>query len=143
MKKLMLIAVVSAVSATASGQSAHTMEQVRVAGSQARIEFPAQLHNMWYDEFDKVKGTYYLSNGKGMVLSIWGNRLYARIDGMNKVALVAAAPYVFVARNLQMKITIDDPDVSTGDLHATVSLAAPLLSSTAPANEFVTLLARR
>lgn len=143
MKTLMLTVVVSALSAAASAQTTQTMEEVRISGGQARIEFPADLHNVWYDEFDKVKGTYYLSNGKGMVLSMWGNRMYARIDGMNKVPLVAASPYVFVARNLQMKIMIDDPDASSGDLHATVMLAAPLVSSTQPAQPSVTLLARR
>lgn len=143
MKKLMLIVAVSALSAAASAQTTQTMGEVRVAGSQARIEYPAELRNMWYDEFDKVKGTYYLSNGKSMQLSMWGNRMYAKIDGMNRLPLVAASPYVFVARNLQMKIIIDDPDVTSGDIRATVMLAGPLLSRTSSGNQLFTLLARR
>lgn len=143
MKKLMLILAVSALSAAASAQTTHTMGEVRVAGKQARIDYPSNAHTMWYDEFDKVKGSYYLSNGKSMQLSMWGNRMYAKIDGMNKLPLVAASPYVFVARNLQMKIMIDDPDVTSGDIGATVVLAEPLLSGTSSGKQFVTLLARR
>ncbi len=144
MKKLMLILAVSALSAAATAQNTQTLEEVRVMGTQARIEFPAQLHDVWYDEFDTVKGTYYLSDGKTMQLTMWGNRMYAKVDGMNKVQLVAASPFVYVARNLQMKIMIDDPAASEGAINATVMLAAPpQLSSTAGATEFVTLLAHR
>lgn len=143
MKKLMLMMAVSAACVAASAQTTQTMEEVRISGAQARIEYPADMRNLWVDEFDKVKGTYYLSNGKSMHLSMWGNRMYAKIDGMNKVPLLAASPYVFVARDLQMKIMIDDPDTSSGGINATVMLAAPRLSSTAPATDFVTLVARR
>jgi hypothetical protein len=143
MKKLMLMTAMGAACMAASAQTTQTMEEVRVSGAQARIEYPADMRNLWVDEFDKVKGTYYLSNGKSMHLSMWGNRMYAKIDGMNKVPLLAASPYVFVARNLQMKIMIDDPDATTGDINATVMLAAPRLTSTQPAAGFVTLIARR
>jgi hypothetical protein len=143
MKKLILILAVSALSAGATAQNTQTLEEVRVLGTQARIEFPARLHDVWYDEFDTVKGTYYLSDGKTMHLSMWGNRMYAKVDGMNKVQLVAASPFVYVARNLQMKIMIDDPAASEGAIRATVMLAAPRLSSMAGADEFVTLLAQR
>lgn len=143
MNKLMTIIALGAACVAASAQTTQTMEEVRISGTQARIEYPADMRNMWVDEFDKVKGTYYLSNGKSMHLSMWGNRMYAKIDGMNKVPLLAASPYVFVARDLQMKIMIDDPDTSSGDINATVMLAAPRLSSTAAASGFVTLVARR
>jgi hypothetical protein len=143
MKKLMFMVAVGALSAAATAQTTQTLEEVRVLGTQARIEFPAQMHDVWYDEFDTVKGTYYLSDGKTMQLSMWGNRMYAKVDGMNKVQLVAASPYVFVARDLRMKIMIDDPSASAGPINATVVMAAPRLSSTAGADEFVTLIARR
>lgn len=143
MNKLMMILALGAACVAAGAQTTQTMEEVRISGAQARIEYPADMRNMWVDEFDKVKGTYYLSNGKSMHLSMWGNRMYAKIDGMDKVPLLAASPYVFVARDLQMKIMIDDPDTSSGDINATVMLAAPRLSSTAAATGFVTLVARR
>lgn len=143
MKKLMLILTVSALSAAATAQTTQTMGEVRVTGTPARIELPAQPYDVRFGEFDTVKGTYYLSDGKTMHLSMWGNRLFAKIDGMNKVQLVAAAPYVYVARNLQVKVMIDDPAASDGAINATVMLAAPRLSSTAGADAFVTLLAHR
>lgn len=143
MKKLMIIIALGTLSAAAGAQTTQTMEEVRISGTQARIELPAQLHDVWYDEFDTVKGTYYLSDGKSMQLSMWGNRMYAKVDGMNKVQLVAASPFVFVARDQRMKIMIDDPAASAGAINATVMLAAPRLSSTAGTNEFVTLLAHR
>lgn len=143
MKKLMIIIALGTLSAAAGAQTTQTMEEVRISGTQARIELPAQLHDVWYDEFDTVKGTYYLSDGKSMQLSMWGNRMYATVDGMNKVQLVAASPFVFVARDQRMKIMIDDPAASAGAINATVMLAAPRLSSTAGTNEFVTLLAHR
>ncbi|HEU4374612.1 MAG TPA: hypothetical protein VFS02_14025 [Telluria sp.] len=143
MKKLILILAAGALCAAATAQTAQTLEEIRVQGTQPRIEFPAQLHDVWYDQFDTVKGTYYLSDGKTMQLSMWGNRMYAKIDGMSKVQLVAASPYVFVARDLRMKIMIDDPEASAGAIRATVMLAGPRLSSTAGADGFVTLVARR
>lgn len=143
MKKLILILAVGALSTAATAQTTQTLEEVRVLGTQARIEFPAQLHDVWYDEFDTVEGTYYLSDGKTMQLSMWGNRMYDKVDGMNKVQLVAASPYTFVARDLRMKIMIDDPGASTGAIKATVMMAGPQLSSTAGADEFVTLVAHR
>jgi hypothetical protein len=42
-----------------------------------------------------------------------------------------------------MKIMIEDPAASSGAINATVMLAAPRLSSTMGADEFVTLVARR
>lgn len=143
MKKLMLILAVGALSAAATAQTTQTLEEIRVQGTQPRIEFPTQMHDVWYDEFDNVKGTYALSNGKTMQLTMWGNRMYAKVDGMNKVQLVAASPYVFVARNLQMKIMIDGPIPLDGAINATVTMAAPRLSSTAGTEEFITLVARR
>ena len=143
MKKLILILAVGALGAAATAQTAQTLEEVRITSTQARIELPAQLHDVWYDEFDTVKGTYYLSDGKTMQLSMWGNRMYAKVDGMSKVQLVAASPYVFVARDQRLKIMIDSPEASTGAINATVMLAAPRLSSAAGADDFVTLVAHR
>jgi hypothetical protein len=143
MKKLMLILAVAGLSAAATAQTTQTLGEVHILGTPARIELPAQPYDVWFGEFDTVKGTYYLSDGKAMHLSTWGNRLFAKIDGMNKVQLVPAARYVYVADNLQLKVMIDDPAASDGAINATVMLAAPRLSSAAGADEFVTLLAHR
>ncbi len=143
MKKLILTAALGVLAAAAGAQNAQTVETVRIPRSQGLIEYPPLQRNVWYDEFDTIKGTYYLSNGKTMQLSMWGNRMYAKIDGIDKMQLLAESPYVFVARNLQMKITVEDPNNATGPLRATVGLAAPLVSSTASAGDTITLLAHR
>lgn len=143
MKKLILTVVLGVLGTAAGAQNAQTVETVRIPRSQGLIEYPPVQRNVWYDEFDTIKGTYYLSNGKTMQLSMWGNRMYAKIDGIDKMQLLAESRYVFVARNLQMKITVEDPTTSSGPLRATVGLAAPLVSSTASAGDIITLLAHR
>jgi hypothetical protein len=141
MKNLAAIILVSMLYGDASAQSTQQPHEIIVSGSQIRQNYPSDLGNVWYDEFEKIKGTYYFANGKSMHLWMWGNRMYAEIDGKNKFLLVAVSPYVFIARNQQVRITIEDPDVSSGDNHATVVLAASLLSSFASKDELVTLLA--
>jgi hypothetical protein len=142
MKKLILIAVVSAWSAAATAQSTQTLDEVRISGAQ--IELPAQLRTVWYDQFDQIKGTYYLSNGKTMQLSLWGNRMYAKIDGMNKAQLVAESPFVFVALDRQMKIMIEDPETSTASaIKAELLLSVPRQADAAPGSDMVRLLAHR
>jgi hypothetical protein len=141
MKNLTAIMLFSMLCGVASAQSTQQPHEIVVSGSQIRQDYPSDLGNVWYDEFEKIQGIYYFANGKSMRLWMWGNRMYAEIDGKNKFLLIAVSPYVFLARNQQVRITIEDPDVSSGDNHATVVLAASLLSSYASKDELVTLLA--
>lgn len=133
MKKLILVAALGALSALASAQTQPAVEEVRISANLARIELPDELRNVWQDEFDQVKGTYRLSNGKTMQLSMWGNRMYAKIDGMPRSQLVAASPYVFVGLDRQMRVRIHDVEAS-GPIKADVLLlTSSLADSTAPA----------
>jgi hypothetical protein len=141
MKQLIVIAVAGALCAVASAQTAS--DPVRITAPSTGIELPPQLRNMWTDEFDQIKGSYYLSNGKTMQLSMWGNRMYAKIDGMQKTQLVAVSPYVFVALDKRMKIMVEDPETDSSAIHATVLVSMPLLSDAASGNQTITLLARR
>lgn len=143
MRQLMFIAVVSALSATATAQTVQQLDEVHVSGTTERIELPAQLRNIWYDQFDQVKGTYSLSNGKTMQLSLWGNRMYAKIDGMPKAQLVAESPYVFVALDKQMKIMIEDPEASASSVIKAELLLSVPRQADAGTGEMVRLLARR
>jgi hypothetical protein len=143
MKTQILMAVAGAFCAVATAQTAPELDPVRITAPSTQIELPPQLRNMWTDEFDQIKGTYYLSNGKTMQLSMWGNRMYAKIDGMQKTQLVAASPYVFVALDKRMKIMVEDPDSDSSAIHATVLVSMPLLSDAASRNELITLMARR
>jgi len=119
-------------------------EAVRISAAQERISLPPQLHNAWYDEFDSVAGEYTLSNKGRMALWMWGNRMYARVGAGEKVQLVAVSAYVFVGRERQMKIVVEDPaQAQDNRLHATVLLPARMLSDAGQADGFVQLLAQR
>ena len=79
-----------------------------------------------------------------MQLSMWGNRMYASMGSIGRVPLVAVSPYVFVTRDEQMRIAVEDPSTSSSNrINATLTLKAHMLSSTALPGESVTLLAQR
>jgi hypothetical protein len=137
------ILLVSAYPGMACAQSTEHTHEIVVSASQAQHAFPTGLGNVWYDEFEKIKGTYYFANGKNMNLSMWGNRMYAEIDGKNRFALVAISPHVFFSRNQQVRITIEDPDESVGDITASVVLPASFLPDLAYKDELIKLFARR
>lgn len=112
MSKWILAALLCSVATSAAGQAPApqpaaqpSMEEVRV--STPRIVLPDTRRNVWPDEFDEIKGDYKLSNGKWMTLSMWGQRMYARIDGRPRTQLIAVSPYEFVALNETMKVSID------------------------------------
>ncbi|MES2318027.1 MAG: hypothetical protein V4631_11095 [Pseudomonadota bacterium] len=124
MKKLILAFALGVLSALASAQTAPAIEEIRISGALSRIELPDQLRNVWADEFDQVKGTYRLSNGKNMDLLMWGNRMYAKVDGQPRTQLAAASPYVFVGLDRQIKIKINDLD-RVGPVTADVLMYVP------------------
>ncbi len=143
MKKLLAASMLGALSALAFGQTQPGIEAIRISGALTRIELPAELRNIWADEFDQVKGSYRLSNGKTMELSLWGNRMYARVDGMPRSQLVAASPYEFVALDRHMKIRIRDVENSSGPIIADVMLLTPSLSDAAAPDTLTRLVASR
>jgi hypothetical protein len=142
MKKLILAVTLGALSTLAMGQTEPAVEEIRISAGLPRIELPGDLRNVWANEFDQVKGTYRLSNGKTMLLSMWGNRMYAKIDGTPRSQLVAASPYVFVARDLQMKIRIGNIDAA-GPITAEVMLAKPNWAGTTSEDTLIRLIATR
>lgn len=144
MKTIAFAAVVVALSGAAIAQDLPPPGQVRITPPPERIVLPPLRHNVWQDEFDMVKGTYALSNGGSMQLSMWGNRMYASMGSFGRVQLVAVTPYVFVTRDEQMRIAIEDPTTSSSNrINATLTLPAHMLSSTALPGEFLTLMAQR
>ena len=123
-------------------QPQSAVNEIRIAGALNRIELPRELRNVWHDEFDQVKGSYHLSNGKTMQLEMWGNRMYAKIDGMPRAQLVAASPYTFVGLNRQMRIDISDID-SAGPINAEILLVGPALAGMDPDHHMIRLTASR
>ena len=136
MKKTILVAALVALSAPALAQTEPVLGEIRISGALLRIELPEEVRNVWQDQFDEVKGSYRLSNGKTMQLSMWGNRMYAKIDGMARMQLVASAPYDFVGLDQQIKIRITDIDGS-GPIAAEVLLMVPTLAGTATVTRLV------
>ena len=142
MKHLILGAILGAMAMGTWAQTGQPVEAVRISAGGARIELPEELHNLWQTEFDQVAGTYRLSNGKTMQLSMWGNRMYAKVDGMPRRQLAAMTPYVFVARDLQMKIRIGNVEAA-GPITAEVILAQPDIAAAQAGPAFTRLLATR
>lgn len=142
MNKLMLVLMLGALPGAVAAQAVPAVDEVRITRPLDRIELPPERRNVWVDEFDQIKGTYYLSNGKSMQLSMWGNRMYARIDGMPKSQLVAVSPYVFVALDEKLKISIDDQS-DFGRNHAQILMVMPRVSGMTVINDVTRLVARR
>ena len=142
MKKLMMAVVLASAAAGTPAQTAPVVDEVRITRPIERIELPQERRNMWADEFDEVKGQYRLSNGKKMEIGMWGNHMVVTIDGMPRSRLVAASPYVFVALDEKLKITIDEND-RYGPRGAVVLMVVPRLVSDTTVNEVVRLVASR
>ena len=123
MKKLIVILTIALLPSIAEAQSEQRVEEVRVSAAAPRFALPAQRRNMWATEFEQVQGAYTLSNGKTMQLSQWGNRMYAKIDGMPRTQLIAETPWVFVARDEHMKIYVDT--VTGARIQAQVLMITP------------------
>lgn len=142
MNKLILAMMLGALPGAVAAQAAPAVDEVRITRPLDRIELPRERRNVWAEEFDQIKGTYYLSNGKIMQLSMWGNRMYASIDGMPKSQLVAVSPYVFVALDEKLKITIDDQSDLTRK-HAELLMVVPRIAGTTIVNDVMRVVASR
>lgn len=126
MKTLLACALAGACLSTAAFAQAPSVEAVQITGASPRFALPAQQYNIWYDEFDTVRGDYRLSNGGGMNLSMYNNRMYASISGVGRNQLVAVTPYSFVSRDGRTRITLIDPDSrAPGRPDATIELLTP------------------
>jgi opacity protein-like surface antigen len=144
MKRILIVAALGAL-LVAPAVTAQTSQpgEVRVSATAPRMVQPG-LGDLWYDEFDTIKGDYALSNGKAMRLGMWGNRMYASIDGMPRTQLIALSPYAFVSRDRQLRIVVDDPSLSSSTrLNAMVTMPARLAGIDAAPGELLTLVAKR
>jgi hypothetical protein len=137
-----VIAALLALPGLAVAQTAPPVEEIRISAALERIQLPDQLRNSWPDQFEQVQGTYYLSNGKTMALSTWGNRIYAKIDGMPRSQLVAASPYEFVGLDRHMRIKISNAEGS-GPIQADILLLLPNLADASAEGSWTRLVASR
>ena len=114
MKHIVLFVLLAGAAATAYAQSpvptaGEPDSAVRIVAPQYSIELPERRYPLFPGDFDKYRGTYWLSNGDEMVLKQRGQKIYASLNGRAEQELVAAARNVFVAkdRNLKMSLFAD------------------------------------
>ena len=111
MKHRYLIAPLAALSLAASVQTSAHMDAAGTAGQDLKIELPAHFNRIDLGGFDVLKGgSYYLSNGGTLHLTMWGNRKYAQVTGMPKREVVAVGKYQFVALDKTLKISLAEAD---------------------------------
>lgn len=123
MKKIFLLLTI-AFSAFAIAQTAPVTESVTISSVREKIELPSQVYKIRSAEFNDVKGQYDLENGMILTVQSTGRRMYAEMDNMSKVELVAAAPNIFVAKNKQLKLTFEQmPNGNIG--YVLVKFVAP------------------
>lgn len=123
MKKIFLLLTI-VFSAFAIAQTAPVTESVTISSVREKIELPSQVYKIRSAEFNDVKGQYDLENGMILTVQSTGRRMYAEMDNMSKVELVAAAPNIFVAKNKQLKLTFEQmPNGNVG--YVLVKFVAP------------------
>jgi len=85
------------------------------------IDLPAKAISPALTNFDNYKGAYDLSDGRVISLTQRGTHMYAEIDGMERVRLLAADMNSFVAVDRSMKLNLGHR--FDGDVHGEVLLA--------------------
>jgi hypothetical protein len=110
MKTLIAASALVLVSFVASAQPTSDGNTVTITGNQKSIVLPESPRSMDVQEFDKYAGSYELSNGDSIVLFTRTGIKYAALHGQVAHALVAKNGNTFVARDLQLEVTIDKHD---------------------------------
>ncbi len=138
MKRLILFALLGGLSFASQSQSV-TDNEVRVRGY--TIELPATPYRMFSGDFNEVKGGYDLSNGDVMTLRQVGRRMYAQMGKQERKEVVAASPYIFVALDKQLKITLV-PD-GHGDFGGHILMVVPSRTAQATDGQEIRMLSLR
>jgi hypothetical protein len=137
MKKLMVFALLGGLALTAPAQTAPE-NAVRIRAYQ--IELPATGYKLMPGDFDVYKGGYELANGAVLDLYQRGKRLYASVGEGEAHEVVAIAPNVFVARDRELKITLERGDF--GDVRGELLMVVPGTSQ-ANAGKLIRMVALR
>jgi hypothetical protein len=85
-------------------------QTVTVTASAPPISLPAPVYVIASREFEPLRGQYALADGRTLTVSGRPKRMKAQIEGLPATELVAASPYVLVARNRQLSLTFRQAD---------------------------------
>ena len=113
MKTLIVAAALAFTAFTASAQPAADGNTVTITGNQRTIALPESPRAMSEQEFGKFVGSYDLSDGSSIALYTRLGLKYAAIHGEAPHPLVAKDGHTFIAKDLQLAITIDKHDDGT------------------------------
>ena len=138
MKRLMVLALLGGYALTAPAQTTPD-NSVRIRAYQ--IELPATGYKMMQGDFDAYKGGYELANGEILDLYQRGKRLYAAVGNREPHEVVAIAPNVFVARDRELKVTLERSNF--GDYRGELLMVVPATSAQANAGQLIRVLAIR
>ena len=108
MKKLAFVAAIGAL-AMAGGAYAQSgdSDSVTISGPAHKIEIPDGNSQMRPENYYDYQGGYNLSNGKTLVISSRGSKMYAEVGDMGRHEMVATARNTFVAKDKKLEVTID------------------------------------
>jgi hypothetical protein len=121
MKNLTLGLTIASLSLAAMGQDMSSDKPMsndnQVTITAPAIQMPDQTYSMDRSELNKFKGWYELSNGGELSLFSQRGVLYAQVEGQPQHEIVATTPDTFVAKDLQLKLVLDqDVDTNEGDV---------------------------
>ena len=119
---ILTTALLCALPCVATAQSVEQPSSTVRVPAPLSIDLPAKAISPALTNFDNYKGAYDLSDGRVISLTKRGTHIFAEIDGMEKVQLVAADMNSFVAtdRTLQLNLGLR----SDGEVRGEVLLAA-------------------
>lgn len=118
---LFTTALLCALPFAASAQSVDQQGSTVRVPAPLSIDLPARTLSPALTNFDNYQGAYDLSDGRVISLTKRGTHIYAEIDGMEKVQLVAADMNSFVATDRTMKLNLGHR--LDGEVHGEVLLA--------------------
>jgi len=104
MKTLIVLLLLFAVPFSALAQSASVSEKSTNQYKDYRIEPPREIYALRMNELDDILGQYNMENGKTLTISNSGRRIFAKLEGLPKTQLVAAAPNRLVAKDGNMEV---------------------------------------
>ncbi|HEY8097325.1 MAG TPA: hypothetical protein VIE65_14690 [Methylobacter sp.] len=142
--KIIVASILSMIAINAIAQPVTDSNTVTITAKGPVIVLPARTQAMSPGEFGQFAGSYELANGNSIALFSRGLKKYAALHGEAWHELVAVAGNSFVAKDRQLKVTLDrndDGEVSGGEVFIVVP--ADRISKNSPRKQQVQSVAMR